>query len=182
MTKTAEFSHVKKFYESLAQKMRDEGCRFLLVPVPQEPYDLKETIFIPFDDNDLDGKSGYGLYLFFDQIHNGEQIAYTLIAVTSLQLVKPQYKRELARLLHEINLCLPIPGWILNDKENTLHFKFVFSGINLTEEIPLTYLTLLVEIVNGIVRSFPLFKEINQGRSFTDIRDLVATKVRPTQS
>jgi hypothetical protein len=177
MTKAAPFAKLHQFYESLAEKMKEYQIHFIWSKLVQAKYEINKTIFIPFDPSQKEDTDGYGMYLLVHEIHTEKAPSYCLIALASLQLANTQYKKEVARLLHEINLHLPIPGWILNDSDDLLHFKYVFSGIEKADHISDAYVTLIGEILNGLAKSFPLIKETLEGKPFKEIKKEVATRL-----
>lgn len=169
-------SKIQTFYSALADSMKDHHFRFIWSKLDQNKFDIPKTIFIPFDAEDKEDKNGYGLYLFVHEIKNPKKVSHCIVAAATLKLENTHHKKELSQLLHEINLVLPVPGWILNDRENLLHFKYIFSGTE-SEKVPETYLTLIAEIINGIAKSFPLLKDAIEGRPFEEIRDSVAARL-----
>jgi len=169
-------SKIKEFYDALATSMKENNMRFIWSSVKQENVGLSKTIFIPFDANDHEDKDGYGLYLYINEIQAPDEVSHCIVATAVVKIANTQYKKDLSRLLHEINFRLTIPGWILDDKDNLLLFKYLFP-IHEGKKIPKAYLTLIFEVFNGITQSFPLLKEVIEGRLFKEIRDEVESRL-----
>ena len=137
---------------------------------PQQKFGLEYTLFIPFEPGATKDEDGYGMYILLHEITTPSRSAPSLVALVSLQLAKTQNKQALATVLHTLNLHLPIPGWILNDRENLLHFKYVFPIQAPAQESAMeVYLTLLAEVVRGLSASFPFIKQVLEG---TDVESV----------
>jgi hypothetical protein len=168
---------VEEAYVAFAETLKHFKFPIIMSNKAQKTFGLKHTIFIPFDASEANDKAGFGLYLFLHEIETPKGGMPCLIATATLQLATTHHKKEVAQLLHEINLHLPVPGWILDDGDNLIHFKYLFSDFSPSHPIPESYVTILVEILNGIARSFPLLKEVIEGKSFKDIRDEIAGRL-----
>lgn len=174
---TQTLHKLRTTYTALANSMKERGFHIIVSQKEQKRVGLTETIFIPFDSSETDDTNGFGIYLFVHEIHTPAKISHCLVAATTLQLASAHHKKEISLLLHEINLHLPIPGWIFNDADNLLHFKYVFSEFGSDQQSFDAYLTIIAEIVNGIAKSFPIIKDVIEGKSFKDIRDEVAGRL-----
>ena len=150
---------IRDFYTALANEMKAKKQFNVILSdkQAQKAFGLSSTIFIPFDPSEKTDTDGYGLYLFLQEIHTESGTAPCIIAITTLKLADSRVLREVGEVLHELNLSLPIPGWILNKKENLIHYKYIFP-INENEKLD-TYLALIAEVLMGIQKGFQLIKE-----------------------
>jgi hypothetical protein len=155
------------FYQTLATQMKERQFNFILSDQKQPNFGIDHTIFIPFEPGAKKDEDGYGMYLFLNEMITYSNPTACLVALVTLRLANTKNKRILASLLHELNLKLAIPGWILNDRENLLHFKYLAPMYeNSSSETMGIYLTLLAEILRGFSISFPLIKEAIEGKTF----------------
>lgn len=169
-----EQTRVQKFYHELAKEMKAIHIHFVWSNEEQKNFGVDKTIFIPFDQVDTEDKNGFGLYLFLHEIETVHGSEPCLVAAATLKLVDDQHVKDIALLLHEINLNSSVQGWILDIKDKLLYFKFLFPTVNIAEKSIGAYLTVIAEILRTISTSFPLIKEIVDGKSFKDIISQVA--------
>ena len=153
------------FYDELASAMKERQFHFILSDQGQPQFGINHTIFIPFEPGAKKDDEGYGMYLFLNEIITPSETAPCIVALVTLRLANTKNKKELGAILHSLNLNLPVPGWILNDRENLLHFKYFFPIHKrpVGEATMDTYLTLVAEILRGFSISFPIIKEAIEG-------------------
>ena len=138
-----------QFYDALKIGLQRANIPVISVKEPQSAFKIPYTLVIPFD------QEQHGLSLLLLEVADQGQKSYSLVITTSFTLAKTDKLTDLAVLINDINLISPLPGWILNEKENMLHYKYVFPCAS-DNKVDSKLFVFIKQIYQNISRYLPL--------------------------